>query len=60
MSLIHNPELVRLLTAERLAEAQEARRSRDLPNFARVLDRMAGFARRTTGLRSTPAACACE
>jgi hypothetical protein len=65
MSFFYDPELVRSLTAARLADAQEAGRGRDsagrnAPSFSRLFDRIAGYARRTTGPRSAPAACTCQ
>jgi hypothetical protein len=64
MSFIYDPELVRLLTAERLAGAQEAARrngtGRSTPGLGRVFGLISGYARRTTGLRSTPSACTCQ
>ncbi len=59
MSIIINSELVRLLTAERIAEAQEARLGRALPRTMGAIERLAAAVRRAVELRSTPATCTC-
>lgn len=59
MSIYYNPEIVRLLTEERLAEASDGELSRSLARVLVVLDRLGGFARRTLGSSSDPLETPC-
>ena len=54
MSMYYSPEIVRLLTEERLREAENARRSSS-ERGSRVLDQFRHLFART----QTPAPCAC-
>jgi hypothetical protein len=67
MSLYYSPEIVKLLTAERLREAQEAHRARDRrrdPRIAALPFRVAGtigriFVARAGRPTPTPSTCSC-
>jgi hypothetical protein len=58
MSLYYKPELVRLLTEERLREATEARRQYFHPTPARP-SRFSGLVDRFFSSRTTPSTCTC-
>jgi hypothetical protein len=62
MSLNYSPEILRLLVAERLDEAPQARLARDGRAggaASKSRTRAVAFARRLVGLRTSPAACGC-
>jgi hypothetical protein len=58
MSLYYSPQLVRLLTEERLREATEARRQHFHRAPARP-SRFAGMIDRLFSSRTTPSTCSC-
>jgi hypothetical protein len=58
MSLYYSPELVRLLTEERLREATEARRQHFHRTPARP-SRFSGMIGRLFSSRTTPSTCSC-
>ncbi|MGA3056965.1 MAG: hypothetical protein ABSE70_02840 [Candidatus Limnocylindrales bacterium] len=58
MSLYYNPQIVKLLTEERIREAQEARRHSVRRTTARP-SRLAGAIGRLFASQATPSTCAC-
>ena len=58
MSMYYNPQLVKLLTEERIREAQEARRGSVRRTTARP-SRLAGAIGRLFANRPTPSTCSC-
>jgi hypothetical protein len=58
MSMYYDPQIVKLLTEERLREAQEARRHSVRRTRARP-SRLAGAIGRLFASRPAPATCAC-
>ena len=59
MSVYYNPEILRLLTEERLAEAQDRQLSASFARVLGVIDRLGAIARRTLGSDSDPLETPC-
>jgi hypothetical protein len=58
MSLYYSPQLVKLLTEERLREAADARRQHSYRTPARP-SRVSGMVDRIFSSRATPSTCSC-
>ena len=59
MSVYFNPEMLRVLTEERLAEAQDRQLSASFARVLGVFDRLGAIARRTLGSSSDPLETPC-
>jgi hypothetical protein len=59
MSVYYNPDILRLLTEERLADARSGRTSQSLSRIVAALDRLIAVARRAVGSNSTPCETPC-
>jgi hypothetical protein len=59
VSVYFNPEMLRVLTEERLAEAQDRRLSASYARVLGVIDRLGALARRALGSDSDPLETPC-
>jgi len=59
VSIYFNPEILRLLTEERLADAQDGRLGRSFARVLAVLDRVGVMARRTLDSETDPLETPC-